>query len=152
MINPSNCQVRFTPNCLYNLPPLLPPQNYQGRFTPQIAKYDLPASPNRPILSKISNAHNIMLCFTKVFSAKDQWKMMSWRWCTWWLAVTSWYTRRHFSRLPTSRLPSAWATWWTSFNTSEGEGDVQGRGPVWGPHEQNYKHTRLKTLPSPPRR
>ena len=27
---------------------------------------------NRPILSKISNAHNIMLCFTKVFSAKDQ--------------------------------------------------------------------------------
>ena len=26
----------------------------------------------RPFLSKISNAHNIMLCFTKVFSAKDQ--------------------------------------------------------------------------------
>ena len=46
---------------------------------PQIAKYDLPQiictiypPSNRPILSKISNAHNIMLCFTKVFSAKDQ--------------------------------------------------------------------------------
>ena len=30
----------------------------------------------RPFLSKISNAHNIMLCFTKVFSAKDQWSDM----------------------------------------------------------------------------
>ena len=56
---------------------------------PQIAKYDLPPQitreelplklsstipplQNRPILSKISNAHNIMLCFTKVFSAKDK--------------------------------------------------------------------------------
>ena len=63
---PSNHQVRFTPNHLYDLP--------------QIAREDLPLkSPstiyppsNRPILSKISNAHNIMLCFTKVFSAKDQ--------------------------------------------------------------------------------
>ena len=64
---PSNRQVRFTPDRLYNLPP-------------QIAREDLPLkSPstiyppsNHPILSKISNAHNIMLCFTKVFSAKDQ--------------------------------------------------------------------------------
>ena len=43
---------------------------------PQIGSDDLPPTPphppNRPILSKISNAHNIMLCFTKVFSAKDQ--------------------------------------------------------------------------------
>ena len=66
---PSNRQVRFTPNHLYDLPP---PRNRQGRFTPQIVKYNLPPPSNHPILSKISNAHNIMLCFTKVFSAKDQ--------------------------------------------------------------------------------
>ena len=36
---PSNHQVRFTPNRLYDLPP---PRNHQGRFSPQIAKYDLP--------------------------------------------------------------------------------------------------------------
>ena len=63
----------YPSNCLYDLPP-------QGRFTPQIIctiypsnhLYNLPP-PDHPILSKISNAHNIMLCFTKVFSAKDQW-------------------------------------------------------------------------------
>ena len=47
---PSNHRVRFTPN-------------HPVRFTPPS---------NRPILSKFSNAHNIILCFTKVFSAKDQ--------------------------------------------------------------------------------
>ena len=82
---PSNHQVSVTPNHLYDLPP----PNRQGWFTPNLqwrftpplksAGAIYPKSPvtiypppNRPILSKISNAHNIMLCFTKVFSAKDQ--------------------------------------------------------------------------------
>ena len=99
MICPSNCQIWFTPNHLIicTIYPL--PQNHQGRFTPQIAKYDLPQivctiyplppkSPGKiyPLKSPSMiypppqiiqfwakfQTHNIMLCFTKVFSAKDQ--------------------------------------------------------------------------------
>ena len=67
----------FTPQIAkYNLPQIV-----CMIYPPKIAREDLPLkSPrtiyppsNHPILSKISNAHNIMLCFTKVFSAKDQW-------------------------------------------------------------------------------
>ena len=66
---PLKSSVRFTP------PPEIAksdlPSNRQVRFTPQIVCTIYPP-PKRPFLSKISNAHNIMLCFTKVFSAKDQ--------------------------------------------------------------------------------
>ena len=77
--------VRFTPNRLYDLPPQnrqgrfapqiakydLPPRNRQGRFAPQIAEYDLPPPQIVQFWAKFQT-HNIMLCFTKVFSAKDQ--------------------------------------------------------------------------------
>ena len=75
MIYPQIAKYNLPQIAKYDLPQIVctiyPPWKYQGRFTPKITKYDLPP-PNRPILSKISNAHNIMLCFTKVFSAKDQ--------------------------------------------------------------------------------
>ena len=91
---PLICQVRLT----FKLPSLIypqivcmiyPPPKSPSPIYPQIVCTiypPLPKSPsliypqivctiyppsNRPILSKISNAHNIMLCFTKVFSAKD---------------------------------------------------------------------------------
>ena len=57
MIYPSNRQV-----CT-----IYPPQNHQGRFTPQIAKYDLPPPPNRPILSKISDTQHHALLHKGLF-------------------------------------------------------------------------------------
>ena len=73
---PSNRQVQFTAQIICTIYPPRNrtddlPSNRQVRFTPKLPVRFTPP-PNRPILSKISNAHNIMLCFTKVFSAKDQ--------------------------------------------------------------------------------
>ena len=78
---PSNGQVWFTPQIAQsNLPP---PPNHQVQFTPtpEIAKSDLPLTSPSPIYPPSPHhnfwAHfshsNIMLCFTKVFSVKDQW-------------------------------------------------------------------------------
>ena len=73
--------VNHTDDLPLKSPSTIYPQIICTIYPPKIAREDLtlklpstiylPPS-NSPILSKISNAHNIMLCFTKVFSAKDQ--------------------------------------------------------------------------------
>ena len=58
---------------MYDLPQIvcmiLPPspRNCQGRFTPQIVKYDLPLPTNRPILSKISDTQHHALLHKGLF-------------------------------------------------------------------------------------
>ena len=74
MIYPSNCQVRFTPNRLYDLAP--PHQNREGRFTPQIVCTIYPPQ-NRPILSKISDTQHHALLHKGLFCERPITRMHS---------------------------------------------------------------------------
>ena len=48
------------------------PPNCQGRFTPQIAKYNLPPPPNHPILSKISDTQHHALLHKGLFCERPK--------------------------------------------------------------------------------
>ena len=78
--------VRFTPPEIssVNLPQIIctiyhpPPKSAVSICPKSSVRFTSTAPPPKlPILSKFSNAHNIMLCFTKVFSAKDQQSILS---------------------------------------------------------------------------